>query len=108
MVNAYVTVITDQQVLALDESNQEVLEQQLEATNDQFNVGEITETSVAQAQASLAQAKEQVEVAYGNLQIGGKISGSWSGIILAIISRRHSRWTSGLIQGSCGQSRDRE
>ncbi len=41
----------------------------MEATNDQFNVGEITETSVAQAQASLAQAKEQVEVAYGNLQI---------------------------------------
>lgn len=69
VVSAYVTVITDQQVLALDESNQEVLEQQLEATNDQFNVGEITETSVAQAQASLAQAKEQVEVAYGNLQI---------------------------------------
>ena len=69
VVNAYVTVITDTQVLALDQSNQEVLAQQLEATNDQFNVGEITETSVAQAQASLAQAKEQVEVAYGNLQI---------------------------------------
>jgi outer membrane protein len=69
VVSAYVTVITDAQVLALDESNQEVLEQQLEATTDQFNVGEITETSVAQAQASLAQAKEQVEVAIGNLQI---------------------------------------
>ena len=70
VVSAYVTVITDTQVLALDQSNQEVLAQQLEATNDQFNVGEITETSVAQAQASLAQAKEQVEIAYGNLQIG--------------------------------------
>jgi outer membrane protein len=69
VVNAYVTVITDTQVLALDDSNEQVLAQQLQATNDQFNVGEITETSVAQAQASLAQAKEQVEVADGNLQI---------------------------------------
>jgi outer membrane protein len=69
VVNAYVTVITDAHVLALDESNQEVLRQQLEATQDQFNVGEITLTSVAQAQASLAQAKEQAEVAAGNLQI---------------------------------------
>jgi outer membrane protein len=44
----------------------------LEATQDQFNVGEITLTSVAQAQASLAQAKEQVEVAAGNLEIANE------------------------------------
>ena len=69
VVNAYVTEITDQQVLALDENNETVLQEQLRATQDQFNVGEITVTSVAQAQASLAQAKEQVEVAVGNLQI---------------------------------------
>ncbi|MDR3521807.1 MAG: TolC family outer membrane protein [Acidocella sp.] len=69
VVNAYVTVITDAQVLALDKNNQTVLERQLQATRDQFNVGEITLTSVAQAQASLAQAVEQVAVAEGNLQI---------------------------------------
>jgi outer membrane protein len=69
VVNAYVTVITDEHVLALDQNNQTVLEQQLQATRDQFNVGEITLTSVAQAQASLAQAIEQVAVADGNLQI---------------------------------------
>jgi outer membrane protein len=69
VVNAYVTVITDAHVLALDQNNQSVLEQQLRATRDQFNVGEITLTSVAQAQASLAQAVEQVAVAKGNLQI---------------------------------------
>jgi len=67
--NAYVTVITDSHVLALDKNNQTVLERQLQATRDQFNVGEITLTSVAQAQASLAQAIEQVAVADGNLQI---------------------------------------
>ncbi len=69
VVNAYVTVITDTQVLDLDESDVAVLQQQLKATNEQFNVGEITLTSVAQAQASVAQAKEQEEVAQGNLQI---------------------------------------
>ncbi len=69
VVNAYVTVITDEQVLALDKSDQAVLQQQLQATIEQFNVGEITLTSVAQAQASFAGAKEQVEVADGNLQI---------------------------------------
>jgi outer membrane protein len=69
VVTAYVTVITDQQVLALDQSNQQVLQQQLLYTNDQFKVGEITLTSVAQAQAALAAAKEQVEVAQGNLEI---------------------------------------
>ncbi len=69
VVNAYVTVISDQHVLDLDKNNQTVLEQQLQATRDQFNVGEITLTSVAQAQASLAQAIEQVEIASGNLQI---------------------------------------
>jgi outer membrane protein len=68
VVNAYVTVITDQHLVALDQSDVDVLTQQLHATNDQFHVGEITFTSVAQAQASLAQAKEQVEVAQGNLQ----------------------------------------
>jgi outer membrane protein len=69
VVTSYVTVITDEQVLALDQSNQEVLAQQLLATNDQFKVGEITLTSVAQAQAALAQAKAQVEIAAGNVQI---------------------------------------
>lgn len=69
VVNAYVTVITDTHVLALDQNNQTVLERQLTATRDQFDVGEITMTSVAQAQASLAQAVEQVAVAAGNLQI---------------------------------------
>ncbi len=69
VVNAYVTVIEDGQILALDQNDEAVLQRQLEATQDQFNVGEITFTSVAQAQASRAQSKEQVEVAAGNLQI---------------------------------------
>jgi outer membrane protein len=69
VVNDYVTVISDTQLLALDRNNVDVLRRQLQATNDQFNIGDITLTSVAQAQAALAQAKAQVAIALGNLQI---------------------------------------
>lgn len=72
VVNAYVTVITNRQLLALDLNNQSVLDQQLKAVQDQFGVGEITETSVAQARASLAGAQEQVAVARGNLHIANE------------------------------------
>ncbi len=69
VVSAYVSIITDAQIVALDQSNVRVSVQQLQATQDQFKAGEITLTSVAQAQASLAQAKEQQEIAIGNLQV---------------------------------------
>jgi outer membrane protein len=69
VINAYVAVTTDQRLLELQNSNEQVLQQQLHDTQTQFSVGEITMTSVAQAEASLAQAKEQVEVAQGNLQV---------------------------------------
>ena len=66
---AYVAVVTNQQLLALQQSNQQVMTQQLHDTQTQFDIGEITMTSVAQAQASLAQAKQQVAVAQGNLDM---------------------------------------
>lgn len=69
VVTDYVTVISDVHVLALDQNNVTVLRRQLEATNDQFNIGDITLTEVAEAQAALAQAREQVAIALGNLQI---------------------------------------
>ena len=69
VVRAYVAVVQDQKVLALQDSNQQVLEQQLKDTRTQFNIGALTMTSVAQAQASLAQARQQVTVAQENLDI---------------------------------------
>lgn len=67
-VNAYVGVIEAQELLALNINNEQVLEKQLEATNDRFRVGEITKTDVAQAQAALSQATAQRQTAEGNLQ----------------------------------------
>ena len=66
VVTAYVAVIEDRQLLALDVNNQKVLAEQLRATRDQYHVGNVTQTSVAQAVASEAQAEAQVQVANGN------------------------------------------
>jgi outer membrane protein len=68
VVNAYVGVIQAQQTLALNINNEQVLGQQLRATNDRFRVGEITRTDVAQAEAALAGATAQRETSEGNLQ----------------------------------------
>jgi outer membrane protein len=67
-VTAYVGVIESQELLALNVNNEQVLTRQLQATNDRFRVGEITRTDVAQAEAALAGAVAQREIAEGNLQ----------------------------------------
>ena len=67
-VNAYVGVIQNQQLVELNQNNVQVLQRQLQATNDRFRVGEITRTDVAQAEAALAGAQAQLETAQGTLQ----------------------------------------
>jgi outer membrane protein len=67
-VSAYVTVIENQQLLALAVNNAQVLKEQLKATEDRFSVGEITRTDVAQSESALAQAEAEVQTAQGNLQ----------------------------------------
>ncbi|MBV9813702.1 MAG: TolC family outer membrane protein [Acetobacteraceae bacterium] len=67
VITAYINVIQDQQILALDVNNEQVLAEQLRATNDRFRVGEITRTDVAQAEAALAGASATREGAVGTL-----------------------------------------
>jgi outer membrane protein len=67
-VTAYVTVIQNEQLLALAVNNAQVLKEQLKATQDRFSVGEITRTDVAQSESSLAEAEAEVQTAQGNLQ----------------------------------------
>jgi outer membrane protein len=68
-VQAYVNVIRDQEKLRLFMNNEQVLTEQLRATNERFRVGEITRTDVAQAESRLAQARAQRALSEGNLQI---------------------------------------
>lgn len=54
--SAYLDVLRDQAVVQLDRNNEQVLTRQLDITNDEFRVGQVTRTDVAQAQSALAAA----------------------------------------------------
>ncbi|MFQ6018972.1 MAG: TolC family outer membrane protein [Kiloniellaceae bacterium] len=64
---AYMDVWRDQAVLRLNIKNEEVLERQLEASQDRFAVGEVTRTDVAQSETRLAVAVAGRVAAAGNL-----------------------------------------
>lgn len=64
---AYINVLRDEAVVDLNRNNVQVLERQLEATRDRFEVGEITRTDVAQAEARLSRAASDRVQAEGNL-----------------------------------------
>ncbi len=53
-VTAYMNVLRDQALVELNRNNVEVLNRQLDATKDRFDVGELTRTDVAQAEARLS------------------------------------------------------
>jgi len=68
-VTAYLDVWRDLAVVELRKNNQQVLERQLEASEDRFEVGEITRTDVAQSEARLSRARADRVSAEGALQI---------------------------------------
>jgi len=66
-VTAYMNVIRDTAIVQLQQQNVQALNEQFRATNDRFQVGELTRTDVAQAQARLRAAESQLSVAQANL-----------------------------------------
>lgn len=67
-VTAFGDVVRDQNIVKLRENNVTVLTRDLKATQDRFNVGEVTRTDVAQAQARRAAAVSALDLAKANLQ----------------------------------------
>jgi outer membrane protein len=65
---AYINVVRDQAVVRLREDNVTVLTEQLKQTRDRFNVGEVTRTDVAQAEARRSGAIADLNVAQSNLK----------------------------------------
>jgi outer membrane protein len=63
----YMDYLRDAAIVEVQRSNTRVLEQTLKQTNDRFNVGEVTRTDVAQAEAQLAAGKTQQLTAEANL-----------------------------------------
>lgn len=68
VISAYVGVIENRALVAVNQNNVAVLQEQLQSTQDRFRVGELTQTDVAQAEAGLAQGQSELETAKGNLQ----------------------------------------
>jgi outer membrane protein len=66
-VTAYMDVLRNKTVVQLNRNNERVVERQLQAARDRFEVGEVTRTDVAQAEARAAQAKADRIGAEGNL-----------------------------------------
>jgi outer membrane protein len=66
-VTAYMNVVRDQAIVGLTQQNLEFLREQVRATQQRLDVGEGTRTDVAQAQASLATAESDYNLAVANL-----------------------------------------
>ncbi|WP_218048638.1 TolC family outer membrane protein [Curvivirga aplysinae] len=65
---AYLDVLRDIAVLDLNQQNEKRLQKQLEATQDRFDVGEVTRTDVAQAESRLSRARADTISAAGSLE----------------------------------------
>jgi len=67
VVAAYMDVIRGQSVVGLSRNNVEVLEVNLQATNNRFQVGDLTRTDVAQSESRLALARGDLRTAEAQL-----------------------------------------
>ncbi|RZK00946.1 MAG: hypothetical protein EOO76_10630 [Novosphingobium sp.] len=67
VVGAYMDVILNEAVVGLNRNNVQVLEVNLQATSDRFEIGDLTRTDVAQSQSRLALARGDARTAEANL-----------------------------------------
>lgn len=68
-VSAYVNMSLQTELVAAQQSNVRLVSQDLQATKDRFDVGEVTKTDVALAEAQLASANAQLAAAQGNYNV---------------------------------------
>ena len=66
-VATYMDVIRDRAIVELNQNNVKVLETNLEATRDRFQIGDLTRTDVAQSEARLQLGRSQLAAAQGQL-----------------------------------------
>jgi outer membrane protein len=67
-VSVYMDVIRDRSIVSLNQGQVRVLETNLRATRDRFEVGDLTRTDVAQSEARLALARSNLATAEGRLR----------------------------------------
>jgi len=66
-VAAYVDVMRDRATVELNNNNVKVLDTNLQATRDRFEIGDVTRTDVAQSEARLSLARSRLALAEGRL-----------------------------------------
>ncbi len=66
-VSAYMDVIRDRAIVELNQNNVKVLQTNLEATKDRFEIGDLTRTDVAQSEARLQLGVSQLAESQGRL-----------------------------------------
>jgi len=69
VIQSYVDVLRDVEILQIREANLAVLRRQLDESNARFEVGEITRTDVAQSEARLAQSQADLAGARAQLSV---------------------------------------
>ncbi|WP_209509603.1 MULTISPECIES: TolC family outer membrane protein [unclassified Ruegeria] len=67
--NAYLGVLLQEETVQIRQNNVEVSAEELRASNDRFEVGEVTRTDVALSEAQLASSQADLAVARGELSI---------------------------------------
>jgi outer membrane protein len=67
VVAAYMDVIRDEAIVGLNQQNVRVLDVNLQASRDRFQVGDLTRTDVAQSESRLALARSQLQSAEAQL-----------------------------------------
>lgn len=67
VVRAYMDVIRDEAIVGLNQQNVRVLDVNLQASRDRFQVGDLTRTDVAQSEARLSLARAQLQSAEAQL-----------------------------------------
>jgi outer membrane protein len=67
-VQTYMDVVRDAAIIRLNRQNLDVLQEQLRSARERFEVGEVTRTDVAQAEAATAEARSVLQGAEGALR----------------------------------------
>lgn len=68
-VTAHIDIRRDARLVMLSESNVSVLQEQVQAARDRFEVGDVTRTDVSLAEARLAAARSELAAAEGQLRL---------------------------------------
>lgn len=90
VVQAYMSVLTDRQLVALRQDNVNFFQAQLQSARDRLDVGEGTRIDVAQAQARLAQGEATYRASLSSLEISMATFQRYVGIAPRDLSASHN------------------